>query len=69
MQSSRLVRTTAFQSKAAVYVLPQPTGFEGSRSIVTEVLELDRFPVAERPQIPDMRLNLGSAPRPLSTDK
>ena len=47
-------------------LLPQPGGFEGSRLIVTEVLELDRLPVAERPQIPDMRLNLDSAPLPPS---
>src|SRR6185503_6243211 len=39
----------------------QPHGFEGCRSISSEVRELDGRAVAERPHVPDKRLNVSAA--------
>ena len=49
------------EEEVGLALLRQPGGFEGSRPIVTEVLQLDDLPVTEGPLIPDVGLNLDPA--------
>jgi len=42
----------------------EPHGFKGSCSVVSEVRPLGGLPVAERPHVPDIRLNLDAASLP-----
>jgi hypothetical protein len=45
-------------------LLRQPHGFEGSSSIISEVLKLDALTVAEGPHVPGISLNLDVARLP-----
>jgi hypothetical protein len=48
-------------------LLRQPHGFEGSSSIISEVLNLDRLTVAEGPHVPGVSLNLDATRLPPTT--
>src|SRR4051794_33454342 len=53
--------------RSAPRALLKPGCFEGGLSIVTEVAELQQLALAECPQMPDVRLDLGSASTASST--
>src|SRR5215211_9431906 len=45
-------------------LLAQPSGFQRGRSVLAEILQLDRLPVPKRPHVRDPRLDLGAARLP-----